>query len=260
VKKKTTPTTPLRTAAAALTDIGRRRNRNMDETIADTALGLFAVSDGMGGVSNGAEASKYTVKQLPALVGELKTAGMTPERAGEILAGAVSQISDALYERSAGAVTPGNANTCFGATLCALLFAGDSAVFVNIGDSRAYILRKGKIRMRRITRDHNWATDMVEHGLIPASKAKNHPAASALRRFCGMPAPAEPDLFVEKIAPGDKILLCSDGLYGMLSDLAVSRILLAAETPGAACSALVAAANAAGGRDNIAVVVICAGE
>jgi len=242
--------------AAAQTDIGRCRATNMDAVVVNDAQGLYAVTDGMGGVSKGAEAAAFVAQELPHLVDQFAMKGMMPTCAGLLLAQIVANISGTLYERTQALCSDeSNLNTGYGATLCAAWFIEDTAVFANLGDSRAYILRKGARKMSQITRDHNWAADLVELGLLAAIKAKNHPTARALRRYCGMMPPAIPDVFIEKIALGDKILICSDGLYGMLPDTAITRILRAAPTPAAACAGLIAAANEAGGQDNIATVV-----
>jgi serine/threonine protein phosphatase PrpC len=129
-------------------------------------------------------------------------------------------------------------------------------VFVNLGDSRGYLLDFYKRRIRQTTNDHNVAAELVANGEISREEARNHPASSALTRFVGMRNPALPETFIERVRSGDRILLCSDGLYGMVEDARLPRLLRSGKGPARVAGRLIDAANRAGGRDNIAAVYI----
>jgi serine/threonine protein phosphatase PrpC len=160
-------------------------------------------------------------------------------------------LSDAIY--SIG--NEGHSAT-YGATLSGVWLTGRHAIFVNLGDSRGYLLPKYKKKIRQITTDHNVAALMVQHGEITKEEARCHPSSATLTRFAGMNAPATPDVFIREIQPGDKILLCSDGLHGMIDDAFFPSILRSSRNPDRVCKRLIDKANANGGRDNISVVYI----
>ena len=144
----------------------------------------------------------------------------------------------------------------YGATLSGVWLTGRHAIFVNLGDSRGYLLPRFKKKIRQITTDHNVAALMVEHGEITKEEARFHPASASLTRFAGMNIPATPDVFIREVRPGDRILLCSDGLHGMVDDARLPSILRSSGKPARVCRRLVEKANASGGRDNISVVYV----
>ncbi|MDR2370229.1 MAG: SpoIIE family protein phosphatase, partial [Treponema sp.] len=170
---------------------------------------------------------------------------------GEAFKNEITSYSDRLFRDSNAGGDP-----LGGATFCGVLLADSSAVFVSLGDSRAYILKKGDHLPRQITEDHNLAAEYVRRGVFTKEQAKNHPSSSQLVQFMGMEPPAEPDCFVEELSPGDTILLCSDGLYGMIDDNEIGRLLGSGKSSDRVCKLLIAAANKAGGRDNISAVLV----
>jgi Serine/threonine protein phosphatase len=238
---------------AGLADIGSLRSTNQDEVILAPELGLFAVSDGMGGMSQGGTTSAYVKKAFP-LVAEtgiphLKTSDS--KGAARLLKEFVQLISDRLYEQ-------GNSTGYYqyGATIAGVLLHGDKAVFVSLGDSRGYVLHKYKRNPVQVTEDMNVAGILVRAGKMTKKEALNHPTSSKLTAFIGMEAPATPDTFIVDIKPGDRILLCSDGLYGMVPEREIARIMRSSRNPETVCQKLIDAANSYGGRDNISVVYI----
>lgn len=141
-----------------------------------------------------------------------------------------------------------------GTTLVAGLIAGLTLFCAHVGDSRAYLWRHSQLR--RLTHDHSGAAALVAAGVLSEEDARKHPVAHQLYRFLGGPAQvARPDVARHQLAPGDLVLLCSDGLWDMLRDAEIASQLLAAAGPEDAAIKLVAAANAAGGEDNITVVL-----
>ena len=233
---------------AGITDQGLKRSSNQDELILAPELGLFGVSDGMGGVAFGDIAAKYVSQALPLMVGNMESA--EGEALAEGLRRTVNTVSDALYNNQ------NTHGTRCGATVAAVQLSGEEAYFLWLGDSRGYLLPKYKKTLRPMTKDMNLAGLLVELGEITWSEAKTSPLSSQLTAFVGMTSPAEAAVNAVKVRPGDRLLLCSDGLYSMLEDREIVRLLRSSRNPETVCRRLVDAANAAGGRDNISAVYI----
>ncbi len=245
-------------SAGSALDIGRARKSNQDRVICCPEIGFFAVSDGMGGLLHGGKTSEIIAEVLPDIVNgivqELGTGKAGPKRYGVLLQERVRHVSDNIFD------TVNRGSIGFGATLSCVWLIGRSAVYVNLGDSRGYLLPRYKWTMAQVTEDHNVAGELVRLGELTKEEAQGHPASGQLTRFMGMPAPALPDVFIESVAPGDRLLLCSDGLDGMVLDADIKRILRSSRRPGVVCGRLVEAANAAGGHDNISVVYVKVGR
>ena len=172
-------------------------------------------------------------------------------KAAQSLSALVQQMSDRLYEA-------GNTEGRFvyGATFCGVWLLGNQAVFINLGDSRAYLLPRYKKKPLQVTEDQNLAGMLVKNGMMTKEEAKGHPASSRLTAFVGMQSPATPDVFIREVHPGDRILLCSDGLYGMTEERELARIMRSSRSPDRICQRLIDSANAHGGCDNIAAVYL----
>lgn len=241
--------------AAGQVDIGKKRSSNQDEIICEPEPGFFGVSDGMGGLENGGVASTFVKRGLPKLLnecmGEWKDSAPSPEEAGDQLGECVRLLSDHLF-------TDGNTERFYryGATVAGALLYGNKAIFVCLGDSRGYVLRKYKRSPEQITKDMNLAGIMVEAGEMTREEAAHSPLSSRLTAFVGMAAPATPAVYVTDIEPGDRLLLCSDGLYGMVPERKIARILRSSRSPQKVCSRLIDQANENGGRDNISAVYV----
>jgi len=238
----------------AQADIGRSRTSNQDEVILCPNQGFFAISDGMGGLPDGGKTSAMLKVMLPAIIqkaGSELERKISVEYAGELLKEQVSMISDTIYDtRNKGR------KINFGATLSGVWLVDRSAIFVNLGDSRGYILSCGKKEITQVTCDHNNAARLIKSGILTKEEAHRHPSGSELTRFVGMPAPAIPEIFKMDVKPGDRIILCSDGLYGMLDEEILSSILLSGKDPNEICKEFIDKANTNGGRDNISVVYV----
>ena len=242
-------------SCAGRTDIGVKRASNQDEVICCPECGFFAVSDGMGGLGGGGETSGMIAKALPLLMRqayeELKKK-TSLEFAAELLAERLGLISDNIYET----LNRRTGRSVYGATLCGVWLVGEHAVFVNLGDSRGYLLGFGERDIRQVTTDHNVAQILVKTGELSREEARAHPSGSTLTRFAGMESPALTETFTVKIRRGDMILLCSDGLYGMVSDRRLPMLLRSSKKIGRAVKRLIDEANLAGGRDNISAALI----
>ncbi len=234
----------LRSAGASET--GRFRDQNEDRWGADADAGLFIVSDGIGGVPRGELAAQDAVNRLPAYV---KQQRQSDESAAEdLLPAAIARLSDELAARSEKT----------GATIVATLITGMQCVVSHLGDSPAFLLREGQLS--RLTTDHTIAQILVDAGQLTMDNIANHPGRNKLTRFLGMDSPARPDTTHIDLRTGDRLLLCSDGVSGVLDAEAIREILNAAEDVEAACAALVNAANQAGSQDNMtAMVIACDG-
>lgn len=237
---------------AGLTDLGRVRRENEDRWFADPQQGLFLVADGIGGSFAGGLAAKVVVEVLPALL-KRKLNGVN-KFDGE---GALPRILEALADlsnrlRNESKSQPGASG--MGSTVVLIVVHGRSAVVAHMGDSRAYRFREG--RLEQLTKDHSLVQLLLDCGEIQAEDAATHPAKGHLTRFVGMPQQALPEGRLLDLRPGDHLLLCSDGLTGMLDDQEIVAILAQQASAGELCRLLVAAANEAGGKDNITAVIL----
>jgi PPM family protein phosphatase len=237
---------------AGLSDRGRVRERNEDRWSVDVGLGLFIVSDGMGGRPAGEVASEIVVATLPTLVAT--HFGPAPDLAArdatQRLGMALTELSTDLREGSQD--TPRLAG--MGATAVVALVSHATALIAHLGDSRAYLWRDRGLH--RLTRDHSLAQELSDAGAITDQQAAGHPARGQLTRYVGMVGEALPDARRITLRPADRLLLCSDGLTAMLDDARIQVILDGCPDPHHACHALVGAANDAGGTDNITVLVV----
>ncbi len=228
----------MRITAAAATDIGRVREGNEDAFLNDAPL--FAVADGIGGQQGGEVASRLALETVEVLF----------KRGRGTLADHVREANRAVFERSGrDAAVAG-----MGTTLTAAVAEAGRLRLAHVGDSRAYLLRSGRLRM--LTEDHTLVQQMVERGEITEQEADVHPHRSVLTRALGTGPDVQIDEGVLDAQDGDRILLCSDGLSGMVPDEEIERILRDAAEPKDAVRELVRAANAAGGVDNITVLVL----
>lgn len=214
------------------THVGHKREHNEDALLADPERRLYAVSDGMGGRPAGEVASATTIATLDEILTGEALAAAAPCQA---VVGAIDAANAAvLAEGLADAERHG-----LGATVVALhVTPAGRGVVAYSGDSRAYLARQGQLD--RLTRDHVLVKDRRR----------------LLRRCVGRPKGPLPDVAELALEPGDRVLLCSDGLTDMVSDEVIARLMLAAAEPQAAVDALIEAALEAGGRDNVTVIVL----
>lgn len=228
-------------AAAGLTNTGHKRRRNEDSFVCRAPL--FAVADGMGGAQAGEVASRLAA----AAVGEAAA-----DSSGEVaVADLVAEANRRVWQLSTQDMSHSGMGTTITIALADL--AGGTIAFGHVGDSRAYRIRDGALD--QLTEDHSLVAELVRRGRLSPEEAEAHPQRSVITRALGTDPEVEVDLFTVEALPGDLFLLCSDGLTTMVSDEEI--LSLAEESPGdldAAVRALVNAANAAGGEDNITVV------
>jgi protein phosphatase len=234
---------------AVKTDVGLRRTGNEDAAYAGPRL--LAVADGLGGHAGGEVASATVIDALRPLDTEVPAGGVLTA-----LDDAVRRASTALGD----IVEADPSLRGLGTTLTALLWSGSQLGLVHIGDSRAYLVRDGEVF--QITHDHTMVQLLVDEGRITTEEVATHPQRSLLLRALG-DFTSEPDLQLREGRPGDRYLLCSDGLHGVADADAIGRVLLTVADPDQAAADLVALAIANGGPDNITVIiadVLAAGE
>lgn len=228
----------MRIEAGVATDIGQVREANEDSYLLQPPL--YAVADGMGGHRGGEVASQLALETVETLFHEGRGT----------LAEQVQQANRAVFARSA----EDRDVMGMGTTLTAALIGAEGVHLAHVGDSRAYLLRAGALR--RLTEDHTLVNRMVKAGEITPAEADVHPHRNVLLRALG----TEPDVSVDEqdvgLLEGDRLLLCSDGLTGMVTEDQIQAILEAEPQPQEAAERLVRAANRAGGLDNITVVVL----
>lgn len=224
----------MRLRVGARSDVGRVRKGNEDSYTASEPL--FAVADGMGGHQGGEVASSLALEVIGKGDGTLEEL--------------VREANDAVYRRAAQ--DPGLAG--MGTTLTVLLADGDVLRLAHVGDSRAYLLRDGNLR--RLTKDHTVVERLVDEGRLTPQEAEIHPQRSILTRALGVDEALQVDQAAIEPRAGDRLLLCSDGLTGMVDEDRIAGILAENADPQAAADALVEAANEAGGQDNITAIVL----
>ena len=236
---------------AAITDTGCERDLNEDRyAVIETSTGVaWLVCDGMGGTTGGELAAQLVIDAVKRSLDSQMPA--SPE----------IMIRNALVEANRVIVLrrQNPAFSTMGTTAVGAMFEGNEVAIMNVGDSRAYLIRDGEIQ--QLTTDHTYVQQLVDRGEITHEEAMSHPQAHILTRCVG----AEPviDIDISKywiwpVAPGvvsDRLVLCSDGLYSLISDREISQI-VSAYTPQVACVRLVELAKARGGYDNITITIV----
>ncbi|MEX2161247.1 MAG: PP2C family serine/threonine-protein phosphatase [Anaerolineales bacterium] len=243
-------------------DPGQRRENNEDAVLclnaalgSDTespALGVYVIADGMGGHRSGEVASETAVRALgSSLINKLYKPlyGPDPQPTQESL----KEIMEAGVQEAHRAVkrdAPGG-----GCTLTAALILGSQMVIAHLGDSRAYAVHRDG-RIQALTTDHSLVKRLQEMGQITEEEAAIHPQKSVLYRALGQGEQAQADIFASSLPTPGFLLICSDGLWGVVPEDDIQRIVNSTASPFLACQHLVEAANAAGGPDNISVVLV----
>jgi len=251
------------------TDVGMVRDLNEDSLLTleldrvhrsiSRPIGLYVVADGMGGHSAGDVASGLAINTIAEkmathlLVPQLTNEAQAPSfDAQRWLEEAIQAANRAVYSHRR------SAQTNMGTTLVAALVIGDVAYIANVGDSRAYLINDQGIR--QVTTDHSLVERLVAMGQISEDEARVHPQRNVIYRTIGDREEAEADFFVERLNPGDSLLLCSDGLSNKVEDEEIWRLVRSCRSPQEACERLVQTANDNGGDDNVTVIIVQAGN
>ena len=228
--------------SAGLSDTGRKRRQNEDAFVCEPPL--FAIADGMGGAQAGEVASR-----LAAAAFEEGAAAIQGE---EEVATVVRAANARIFERAVH--DPAVAGMGTTATVAVVDESAARVTVAHVGDSRAYLYRQGALE--QLTTDHSLVGELVRSGRLTEDEAAVHPHRSVITRALGTDADVEVDTLTLEVSPGDVLLLCSDGLSAMVRDEEILRVLESTGgAPREAGGALIAAANAAGGEDNVTVVL-----
>ena len=243
------------------TDVGRRRKLNEDNFLVNTDTNLYAVCDGMGGHNAGEVASKMAIETLEAFI--RKSAGEEkditwPYGLEAHLSFEANRLKTAIKlanKKVFKAADNREDYTGMGTTLVAALVSGKVVTIGSAGDSRCYLIRPGELK--QLTRDDSWVSAAWAEGILSHDEIDRHPLRNVITKAVGAKDSIELDVVEHRFAPGDVALLCSDGLHAMLNDAEIQRVL--APLPATleqAAGLLIDAANEAGGKDNVSVVLL----
>ncbi len=242
---------------SAKTDIGLRRQQNEDHYLADPALRLYVVCDGMGGGNAGEIASGMAIDAirefLRAPLGREETAWSRDPN----ISAATTQLAAAIREANhtihrASWSHPSYAG--MGTTVVAARLTDKLLSIAHVGDSRLYLIRNGRIEL--LTADHSWVAEQVQQGLMTEAEAERSPKRNIVTRALGVESSVEVDIGEMPVLPGDRLLLCSDGLTRGVRPSEILRTIESVPDADIAAERLIAMANAAGGEDNTTVLLI----
>lgn len=244
--------------SAGMTDVGRRRVSNEDSFFFDDTIGLYAVADGMGGHAAGEIASQEAidtvrgmVRQGEGLLRSVEAGDHSAEalwRVGRLLESAVQAATYMVF----GIAQNDPDQAGMGTTLSALLLCGPFGVTAQVGDSRVYMIRDGKVN--QLTEDHTLIAWQLKQGIISENEAALSPHKNVITRAVGSREYVQVDTHFFRVTAGDSFMLCSDGLHGYLRDEEIPGIV--ALGPDTAVRHFIHTANLRGGRDNITTIVV----
>ncbi|MCK4739483.1 MAG: Stp1/IreP family PP2C-type Ser/Thr phosphatase [Deltaproteobacteria bacterium] len=235
-----------------LTDTGRKRKANEDSGLAADWLGLYVVCDGMGGHSCGDVASQTAIEVIKGSIENAKKKGTLETKPCEVFVDAIKLGNRAVWELSQG--MPKCAS--MGTTMAGVLIHGNTFFTAHVGDSRVYRIRGGKIEP--LTRDHSLVEEQIALGTLKREDARNSPVKNVITRAMGLNAEVKVETAQFEALAGDFILICSDGLNGMITDETIEEVINknTTDTLNATTAELIELANLNGGTDNITVVLL----
>ncbi len=232
-------------------DTGKRREINQDAFFVMPEAGIFLIADGVGGHNAGELASRTTMADMAAFIRQNPIPeGISDDELIDYFLSLISTVNTHVREMAQDNDEPRGMAT----TLLMLYIREGTAYIINVGDSRAYLIRDNDIV--QITEDHTFVNDLVKRGIITELQAQNHPDRNMITRAIGAEKTVKPDFYMFKIYRDDIILMCTDGLYNEVSKYEICRMALDSENMREACSRLVDAANSNAGNDNITVVSV----
>jgi PPM family protein phosphatase len=244
--------------AAGSTDVGCVRKHNEDSFLADPDLGLFVVADGLGGHAAGEVASQIVVDTVARFVGETMEKDRTwPVEYDPTLTYDGNRLKVALLlsdQAIAEDIRHNPERETMGSTVVAGLFHGPKVTLAHVGDSRAYIL--GPEGIHQVTRDHSWVAEQVANGILTASEARVHPFRNVITQALGNGGDLEIEVQNLELAKSERLLLCSDGLSGMIGDKQIWDIVAQSNSLQLAVESLINFARERGGEDNITAILV----
>jgi len=248
----------MRILAAGRTEVGCVRKHNEDNFLMEPDLGLFVVADGLGGHAAGEVASRIVVEKIGDFITHTAERDRTWPVEYEVgLSYDGNRLKAALLLADQGITHDIQSNPereSMGSTVVACLVHGDRVTLVHVGDSRAYLLNQGGIT--QVTQDHSWVAEQVANGILTQDEARHHPFRNVITQALGNGGDLDVAVQEIQVKELDRILLCSDGLSGMIQDRAIWEIVQQAPDMESATEKLIAKAMENGGEDNITVVII----
>ena len=246
----------LKLEFSAATHAGKVRANNEDSYLLAPEIELAIVADGMGGHNSGEVASSLGVKVTREKFLSMSGTGLKPQQFNDKLSLETNQLGFAVQLANSVIFEAGNSganNKGMGTTLTAALFKSPFICLAHIGDSRAYLLRKGE--MKQLTEDHSLVMEHVRTGLLTREQAEVSPLQNILTRALGTQKAPEIDLLEIELTEGDRVLMCTDGLFKAVKLQEIQATLIAQPDDLKACASLVDSANANGGPDNITLAI-----
>lgn len=248
----------MRVVAAGKTDVGCVRKHNEDNLLIDADLGLFVVADGLGGHAAGEVASQIVIDKVGQFISETVEQDRTwPLEYDVALPFDGNRLKAALMLSDLAIVEDIKANPdreSMGSTVVASLIHGAKVTLVHVGDSRAYLLNREGIR--QITRDHSWVAEQVANGILTPEEARKHPFRNVITQALGNGGDLDVAVQELEVKELDRLLLCSDGLSGMIADDLIWKVVQESPSLEEAVGRLVEKARENGGEDNITVVIV----
>ena len=233
---------------AGRTDVGIIRSGNEDNYLMVPDRGIFVVADGMGGHAAGEVASEMAVRSIARDLGSLR--GLSDDQVAERMRVSIRTANSTIFQRT----LTEHDKRGMGTTVTALVLYDTRFLIGQVGDSRCYLLRDGKLT--QITKDHSYVQEQVDAGYLTPEQARAHPYSNVITRCVGANSDVMPDVYVGAVRPKDVFLLASDGLTGMLEDHQLAEVLHADRMPQEQVDDLVAEANRHGGLDNITAIIV----
>jgi protein phosphatase len=242
------------------TDVGRRRKINEDSYLVSPETSLYAVCDGMGGHNAGEVASRMAIETISGFIerSAVEKEITWPWGLDANLSFDANRLKTAIRLANARVFQAADNReelTGMGTTVVTAIVTGDVMTIGSAGDSRCYLVRAGELK--QLTRDDSWVSAALGEGILNSDDVEHHPLRNVITKAVGARDAIDLDVIEHDLQPGDVVMLCSDGLHGMIHDQEIGRILVASLPSLEEASAhLVDAANEAGGRDNVTVVLL----
>ena len=248
----------MRIRAAGKTDVGCVRKHNEDSFLVDADLGLFVVADGLGGHAAGEVASQIVVDTVGRFVGQTAEKDRTwPMEYDPSLSYDGNRLKVALLlsdQAIAEDIRRNPERETMGSTVVAGLIHADKVTVAHVGDSRAYVL--GPEGIRQVTRDHSWVAEQVANGILTPSEARVHPFRNVITQALGNGGDLDVEIQELELGKTERLLLCSDGLSGMIGDKQIWEIAAQTIDMQVAVESLVSSARDHGGEDNITAILV----
>lgn len=234
--------------SAGRTDVGVIRSGNEDSFRMIPDRGIFVVADGMGGHAAGEVASEMAVRIVADEIHSLR--GLSDQQVADRMRSAIRAANGAIFQRT----LTEHDKRGMGTTVTALTLYSTRFLIGQVGDSRAYLLRDG--RLNQLTKDHSYVQEQVDAGYLTPEQARTHPYSNVITRCVGANSDVTPDIYGGAVKVNDVFLLASDGLTGMLEDYQLAELLAPDRMPQDEVNSLIEEANRHGGLDNITAIIV----